>query len=77
MMRAVIFGSNLGSDCWSDALLYAVNLKNRLPHQSLQNNVTPHEAWNSEKPDLSHLRVLAVFCMERNLKLEEVTLMLP
>ena len=28
-----------------------------MPRQSLKNNVIPCEAWNNNKPDLSHLRV--------------------
>ena len=53
----MILGSNLGYDYWSDTLIHAVCLKNRLPHQSLRYNITPHEACANEKPDLFHLRV--------------------
>ena len=56
-MRTMLLGSKLGSDYWSDALLHAVHLKNILPHQSLKNNIAPHEAWTNEKPELSHLRI--------------------
>ena len=44
MMRAMLLGSNLGSDYWSDTILHDVCLKNRLPHQSLNNNMIPHKA---------------------------------
>jgi len=57
MMRALLLGANLGNAFWSDAMLHAVYLKNRLPHNGLPNNMTPFEAWTGTKPDLSHLKV--------------------
>ena len=53
----MLLGSNLGSGCWSDTMLHAAYLKKRLPHKSLQIQITPHEAWTNKKPDLSRLRV--------------------
>ena len=32
MIRAMLLGSNLSSKFWSDALMHAVHIKNRLPH---------------------------------------------
>lgn len=57
MMRTMLLGSNLSSKFWSDAILHAVCVKNHLPHQSLHDNIAPHEAWTNERPDLSHLKV--------------------
>ena len=56
-MRAILLGSSRDSKFWSDAMLYATYLKNRIPHQSLDNNKTSFEAWTGHKPDLSHLRM--------------------
>lgn len=44
MMRAMLLGADLGSEFWSDTLLYSVYLKNRLPHTLLENTQTPYES---------------------------------
>jgi hypothetical protein len=48
---------------WSDSLLHAVYLKNRLWHSAIRR--TPYEAYFSEKPDLSHLRVFGSLVTSR------------
>ena len=57
MIRAMLLGSNLGSDYWSDAMTHSVHLKNRLLHQSLKKNISLCEACTNNKPDLPHPRV--------------------
>ena len=70
-MRAMLLGSNLGSDYWLDAMLHSVHLENRLSHQSLKNNGSPHETWTNNKPDLSHLKVFGRI-LHKKKELEEV-----
>jgi hypothetical protein len=55
MMRALLHGANLGPQYWSWALLHAVYLKNRLPHQSTL--TTPYQAYTGHKPNLKRLRI--------------------
>jgi Reverse transcriptase (RNA-dependent DNA polymerase)/gag-polypeptide of LTR copia-type/Integrase core domain/GAG-pre-integrase domain len=57
MARTMLFGANLPSKLWTEAVSAAVYLKNRLPHSSLRGDITPHEMWFGTKPSLSHLRV--------------------
>jgi dUTP pyrophosphatase len=56
MMRSMLYGAGLGSQYWSYALRHAVYLKNRLPHTALS-YMTPYQALNGSKPDLTRLRV--------------------
>ena len=55
MMRTMLVSAGLDANFWSDALLHATYVKNRLPHATL--GITPFEAWTSSRPDLAHLRV--------------------
>ena len=55
MMRALLFGANLGPEYWSWALLHAVYLKNRLPHRATGS--TPMLAYTGKRPQISTLRV--------------------
>lgn len=57
MMKAMLVGASLDAKFWSDTLLHATYVKNKLPHRSLQDFITPYEAWTKSKPDISHLRV--------------------
>jgi hypothetical protein len=52
LVRSLLYSSGLPPRFWSDALLHAVYLKNRLWHSAIGR--TPYEAFFSEKPDLSH-----------------------
>jgi transposase InsO family protein len=54
--RSMLHAAGLPMSFWSYAVRTAVYLRNRSPTRAL-NNITPHEAWRGEKPDLSHLRV--------------------
>ena len=57
MVRAGIENAGLHVKYWSDALLHAVYIKNRLPHQHFQYKQTPYEKLTGLKPDLRKLRV--------------------
>ena len=55
MMRCLLHASELGSQYWSYALIYAVYIKNRLPHAAI--NRTPYEAFTGIRPNVKHLRI--------------------
>ena len=57
MVRTGIENSGLHVKYWSDALLHAVFIKNRLPHQNFQYKHTPYEKLTGIKPDLRKLRI--------------------
>ena len=57
MVRAGLETSNLPLKYWSDALLHASFIKNRLPHYKFQLKHTPYEKLTGITPDLSNLRV--------------------
>src|SRR4051812_21283669 len=40
---------------WPEAVAHAVYLQNRAPTHTL-NNMMPHEAWTSKKPNISYFR---------------------
>ena len=55
MMRCMLHSSGLGPEYWSHALVMAVYIKNRVPHQSLE--CTPFEALTGRRPNFKRLRV--------------------
>jgi dUTP pyrophosphatase len=55
MMRCMLHSAELGPEFWSFALIYAVYIRNRLYHTSL--NKSPYEKMTGNKPDLSGLRI--------------------
>ena len=57
MVRAGLENAGLPYRYWSDALLYAVFIKNRLPHKHFKNKKTPYEILTGNQPDLSKLRI--------------------
>ena len=57
MVRTGLETSGLSSKYWSDALLHASYIKNRLPHRHFDNKSTPYEKLTGLTPDLSKLRV--------------------
>ncbi|KAI9166016.1 hypothetical protein LWI28_024708 [Acer negundo] len=56
MARSMLKDKNMPKSFWAEAVLCAVYLQNRCPTKSL-NTKTPHEAWSTHKPSVSHLRV--------------------
>ncbi len=55
MMRCLLHSASLGPEYWTYALVFAVHVKNRIPHRSL--HMTPYQAFTGRKPDLSRLRI--------------------
>jgi hypothetical protein len=59
--RALILQNNVPKKFWSDAILTATYLINRLPSPSL-NNLSPLEILKGRKIDLEHIRVFGCTC---------------
>ena len=57
MVRTGLENAGLPYKYWSDALLHAAFVKNRLPHAHFKNKSTPYEQLTGVKPDLSKLRI--------------------
>ena len=57
MVRAGLENAGLHVRFWSDALLHAIYVKNRLPHAFFNHKFTPYEKLTGLKPDLSKLRI--------------------
>ncbi|TFY75537.1 hypothetical protein EWM64_g8475, partial [Hericium alpestre] len=56
MARPMLEDSGLPKSFWFDAVEYAMYIHNVVPTRSLATNVTPHEAWTGNKPDVSLIR---------------------
>ena len=54
--RRMLLEARLPESFWAEVVNTAVYLHNQSPTRSLD-NMTPYEAWNSVKPDLSHIKV--------------------
>ena len=54
--RTMLLEARLPQSSWAEAVNTAVYLHSRSPTRSLD-NMTPYEAWNGVKPDLSHIKV--------------------
>lgn len=57
MTRATILEGNIDDDLWPELVLAMTYVKKNRPTRALQ-NLSPHEAYTHELPDLSHLRIL-------------------
>jgi transposase InsO family protein len=55
-VRSMLFDARLPKRFWAECLSTAVYLRNRSPSKAVV-GMTPFEAWNGIKPDVSHLRV--------------------
>lgn len=55
MVRCGLLSANLGPEFWSYALIHAVHIKNRLPHQSI--GCTPYQALTGKQPDFTGLKI--------------------
>ena len=56
-LRAMLLGAGLADKFWSDALVHAIFVKNRLPHAAFRYNSTPYTEMTGMKPNLEKLRV--------------------
>ena len=57
MVRSMLLTSGLPAPFWGEALHTAAKIRNRLPTSSLQDNISPHQAWFGIAPKIDHLRV--------------------
>lgn len=78
IMRSLLYNADLGPQYWSFALIHAVYLKNRWPHQGLSHDMTPYQAQTNRVPDLSRLKVFgsrafALHKSSRRAKLDDIT----
>ena len=56
-LRAMLFGAGLADKYWSDALVHAIFVKNRLPHAHFKYASTPYTELTGTRPNLEKLRV--------------------
>lgn len=54
--RTMIEAANFNHNYWAEAVNTSVYLKNRSPTRTIF-SMTPEEAWSSQRPDVSHLRI--------------------
>jgi transposase InsO family protein len=62
MARSMLIDANLSNHFWPLAIECANHIKNRLTHASLPPNITPYEAFNRSKPDISYFRLFGSKC---------------
>src|SRR6267142_4927793 len=55
-VQAMLVDAGLPESFWYDALSYATHIHHITPTCALE-GITPKEAWSSNKPDISHLRI--------------------
>ena len=55
-MRTLLFGANLPTNLWEEALRTANYISNHMPHRALH-KTTPFERYSGNKPNVSYLRV--------------------
>lgn len=55
-MRTLLFGANLPTILWEEALRTSNYIGNRMPHRALH-KITPFQRFTGNKPDVSHLKV--------------------
>ena len=53
--RSMLLASNLPPSLWAEAVAYLVYIRNRV--LSSTGKITPFEAWNKRKPDVSNIRI--------------------
>lgn len=68
--RSLIFDSKLEKDLWGEAVRTGTYLINRTETRTLENNKTPVEIWNNEKPNLNKIKLFG--CTAYNLIPKEV-----
>ena len=61
--RSMLSHADLSNSYWAEAVATATYLRNRLVSVTLKSDQTSYQLWFGEKPDLKHLRVLAVQSM--------------
>lgn len=56
MARLMLAESGLPNKYWGEAAMYAIHILNRTPTRTLNNDVTPVEAYTGNKPSVAHIR---------------------
>lgn len=56
MTRTALIGAKLSDWFWPLTAQASVHVKNIVPHSANPPDITPHETWHNDKPDISHLR---------------------
>jgi hypothetical protein len=54
--RTMLAHSGLPKECWGDAVLYAIHIRNRCL-TTVDKQMSPYELWTGKKPSVSHIRV--------------------
>ena len=57
ILRSTLYGAGLSGKYWSDIILQAVFVKNRLPHAYFNYKTTPYTAFTGKRPNFTKLRV--------------------
>ena len=57
MARAMLSDAGLPNAYWGHAILYATHILNHVPTRTLDEDLTPHEAFTGNKPSVTHLRI--------------------
>ena len=65
MVRAMMITSGLPAPFWGEAVHTAAKIRNRLPTSSLDNNISPHEAWFGVPASIKHIRVFGCVAYAR------------
>lgn len=79
MAHSLLKDADLPNSYWSFAVNYAVHIINRSPTHTLENFLTPFEAYTGNKPSIAHLRIFgckayAHVPQERRQKLDSKTI---
>jgi hypothetical protein len=62
MACAMLIDANLRDFFWPFAVLTATHIKQRVPHSSLPQGITPFHLWFKTRPNLSYLRPFSTTC---------------
>jgi hypothetical protein len=65
MAHAMLIDANLRDFFWPFAVLTATHIKQRVPHSSLPQGITPFHLWFKTRPNLSYLRPFGTKCTTR------------
>lgn len=65
MSRAMLLDADLSSWFWPFAVQTAVHIRNRLPHKSLPDSITPYQRWFNSRPNISYFRPFGAHCTAR------------
>ena len=65
--RTLLADADLPNTYWYDAVEYAAYLHNIVPTRSLDDDLTPEEAWSGNKPNVSLVRIFGSKVSERSI----------